>query len=129
MGHKRLHNKQLHKHDLKFDEGFGGLSDHDLATKVKCCGANGVATFRGIKIRVATQLREKSSPFCIFVHCVFHKTNLTTFTFSNLPIVVNIEILLVGVYTYFSHSPKRNLERSKLVEIMETKCFKIFVQH
>jgi len=27
------------------------------------------------------------------------------------------------------HDPKRNLEKSKFVEIMETKGFKIFVQH
>jgi hypothetical protein len=44
-------------------KGFGGLFDHDLATKVICCGANGAATFQGIKAKVATQLREKSLPF------------------------------------------------------------------
>jgi ubiquinone/menaquinone biosynthesis C-methylase UbiE len=59
------------------------------------------------------------------VHCVAHKTNLVAFTFSNLPIVGKIEALLASVYTYFNHSPKRKLERSKLVEIMETKGFKM----
>jgi hypothetical protein len=110
-------------------KGFRGLFDHDLATKVICCGANGVATFQGIKTRVATQLKEKSSPFCIHVHCVVHKTNLTTLTFLDLPIVVKIESLLAGVYTNFSHSPKKHLEKSKLVEVMEIKGLKIFVQH
>jgi hypothetical protein len=51
---------------------------------------------------------------------------LAAFTLSNLPIVVKIEALLVGVYTYFNHSPKRNLERSKLDEVMEAKGLKIF---
>jgi hypothetical protein len=59
------------------------------------------------------------------MHCVTHKTNLTALTLLNLPIVVKIETLLASVYTYFSHSPKRNLERSKLAEIMETKGLKI----
>jgi hypothetical protein len=47
---------------------FGGLSNHDLATKVVYFDANGVGTFEGIKIRATTQLKEKSSPFCIHVH-------------------------------------------------------------
>jgi len=63
--------------------------------------------------------------FFIFVHCVTHRTNLVTLTLSNLPIVVKIEALLASVYTYFNHSPKRNLERSKLAKVMETKGFKI----
>jgi hypothetical protein len=61
-------------------KGFGGLSNHDLVTKVICCGSNGVAIFQGIKTRVATQLREKSSPFCILVYCIAHKTNVATLT-------------------------------------------------
>ncbi len=66
-------------------KGFGGLFDHDLVIKVICCGANGAATFQGIKTKVITQLKEKSSPFCIHVHYVTHKTNLTTLTLSNMP--------------------------------------------
>jgi hypothetical protein len=30
------------------------------------------------------------------------------------------------VYTYFNHNPNKNIKRWKLVEIMETKGFKIF---
>jgi hypothetical protein len=108
-------------------KGFGGLFEYDLVIKVICCGENGVATFKGIKTRIVTQLREKSSFFCIHVHCLVHKTNLTTLTLSDLPIVVKIETLLASVYTYFNHSPKRNFEISKLIEVMETKGLKIFV--
>jgi hypothetical protein len=110
-------------------KGFGGLFDHDLVTKVVCFGADGAATFQGIKIGVANQLRKKSSPFCIHVHRVVHRTNLIAFTLLDLLIVVKIETLLASVYTYFNHSPKRNLERSKLVEVTERKGFKIFVQY
>ncbi len=35
-------------------KGFRGLFDHDLATKVICFDAHGVATFQGIKTEVAT---------------------------------------------------------------------------
>jgi hypothetical protein len=105
-------------------KGFGGLFDHDLVTKVVCFGADGATTFQGIRTGVATQLKNKHSPFCILVHCIAHKTNLVALTFSNIFIVVKIETLLGGVYKYFDHNPKRNLERSKLVEVMETKGLK-----
>ncbi len=106
-------------------KGFGGLFDHDLVTKVVCFSVDGAATFQGIKIGVATQLIKKSSPFCILVHCIVHRTNLVVLTLSDLLIVVKIETLLVGVYKYFNHNPKRNLEKSKLVGVMETKGLKI----
>ncbi len=79
-------------------KGFGGLFDHDLVTKVVCFGADGAATFQGIKIGVANQLRKKSSPFCIHVHRVAHRTNLIAFTLLDLLIVVKIETLLASVY-------------------------------
>ncbi len=63
------------------------------------------------------------------MHCIVRRTNLVALTFLNMPIVVKIEALLASVYTYFNHSPKRNLERLKLVEVMETKDFKNFEQH
>jgi hypothetical protein len=107
-------------------KGFGGLFDHDLVTKVVCFSANGVATFQCIKIGVATQLGRKSSPFCIHVHWVAHMTNLIALTLSDLFVIVKTETLLVGVYKYFNHSPKRNLERFEvMVKAMETKRFKI----
>jgi len=107
-------------------KGFGGLFDHDLVTEVVCFSVDGVATFQGIKIGVGTQLRRKSSPFCILVHWVAHKTNLIALTLLDLFIIVKTEALLVGVYKYFNHSPKRNLERFEVMaKVMETKHFKI----
>ncbi len=85
-------------------KGFGGLFDHDLVTKVVCFCVDGATTFQGIKIGVATQLGKDSSPFCIPMNCVAHRTNLIAFTISDLFIVVKIEALLVCVYKYFSHS-------------------------
>jgi hypothetical protein len=79
------------------------------------------------KLGLQPSLKNSLHLFYILVHCVAHKTNLVTFTFSNLPIVGKIETLLASVYTYFSHNPKRNLERSKLVEVMGTKRFQNFV--
>ncbi len=59
------------------------------------------------------------------MHWVVHKTNLTTFTFFDLLVFVKFQALLVGVYVYFNHSPKRNLERSKLIKVMKIKGLKI----
>jgi hypothetical protein len=60
------------------------------------------------------------------VHWVAHNTNLIALTFLDILIIVKIEALLVGVYKYFNHSPKRNLERFEVMaKIMETKRFKI----
>jgi hypothetical protein len=36
-----------------------------------------------------------------------------------------VKIVVQGIYTYLSHNPKQSLERWKLVEVMETKDFKI----
>jgi hypothetical protein len=38
---------------------------------------------------------------------------------------VKIETLLASVYKEFNFNPKRNLERSKLTEVIKTKCLKI----
>ncbi len=39
--------------------------------------------------------------------------------------MANIETLFVGVYNFFTHSPKRALEASKLVELLECKGNKV----
>ncbi len=44
---------------------------------------------------------------------------------SCLPLVKHIESLLQTLHAYFAHSPKRHLEFTKLVEVMETKRNKI----
>lgn len=59
------------------------------------------------------------------MHCVVHKTNLVVPTLFELPMVGNIKALLMGVYAYFSHSPRRNLKRWKLAKTMETKGLNI----
>ncbi len=42
-------------------------------------------------------------------------------TLSNLPLVFHIENLLQCLYGYFSYSPKKHLEFTKLINIMEIK--------
>jgi ABC-type Fe3+-siderophore transport system permease subunit len=68
---------------------------------------------------------EKIQFFCIPIHYVVHMINLVVLTLFYLHIVVKIEVLFKAIYTYLSHNPKQNLERWKLVEVMETKDFKI----
>jgi hypothetical protein len=43
--------------------------------------------------------------------------------------VGKIKALLMNVYAYFSHNLKRNLERWKLVKVMESKGFQDFAKH
>jgi hypothetical protein len=52
-------------------------------------------------------------------------TNLVVLTLFELPMVGNIKALLMGVYAYFNHSPKRNLKKWKLAKAMETKGLNI----
>jgi hypothetical protein len=54
-----------------------------------------------------------------------HRTNLAVEPLSNLPVVNKIESLCKNIHSYFSHSPKRHLEFTKLAEIVETKGLKI----
>jgi hypothetical protein len=54
-----------------------------------------------------------------------HRTNLAVEPLSNLPLVSKIESLCKSMHSYFSHSPKRHLEFTKLAEIMETEGLKI----
>jgi hypothetical protein len=48
-------------------------------------------------------------------------------SFSSLPLVAKIKGLLQGLYVYFFHSPKMQLEHVKLVKILQTKGFKILL--
>jgi hypothetical protein len=54
-----------------------------------------------------------------------HRTNLAVEPLSNLPLVSKIESLCKSMHNYFFHSSKQHLEFTKLVEIVETKGFKI----
>jgi hypothetical protein len=100
-------------------------NDHESITKVVCFNVNGATTFQSITIGVSTQLKKKSSHFYIPMHYVVHGTNLVVFTLFDLSIITKIETLFVGVYAYFNHSPKWNVEDWKLTKLMETKGFKI----
>jgi hypothetical protein len=57
---------------------------------VVCFGLDGVAMFIGMHT-CGGQLRFKSTPFMIMVHCMAHQTNLTIKILSTLPIVSKLE--------------------------------------
>lgn len=54
-----------------------------------------------------------------------HHINLAIQTLSKLPLVMHLENLLQCLFSYFSHSPKRHLEFTKLAKSMATKGNKI----
>jgi hypothetical protein len=56
-----------------------------------------------------------------------HQTNLVVQTLSSLLSVIHLEHLLQTLRNYFAHSPKKHLEFTKLVEMLETKGSKIFL--
>jgi hypothetical protein len=62
---------------------------------------------------------------CVFhsfeVHCMAHFFKLVVQTLLSLPLVMHHENLLQCLYSYFTHSPNRHLELTKLVNIMSTK--------
>jgi hypothetical protein len=53
------------------------------------------------------------------------RTSLAIQTFNSLTLVAKIETLFVGMYNFFTHSPKQAFEASKLVELLECKENKI----
>jgi hypothetical protein len=59
------------------------------------------------------------------VHRATHQTNLVVQMLFWLTLVAKIKLLLQFVYNYYSQSPKRFLERSRLSEFWEQKVFKI----
>ena len=104
---------------------LGGLTLEQIRDKLLCFGADGAAVFHGVRGGVTVQLQREFSPFLLAVHCSNHKTNLAMHVVSKTAIVSKGESLLSALHTYFSKSPKKCLEFSKLVEIMETKGLKI----
>jgi hypothetical protein len=67
----------------------------------------------------------KYAPFLSGVHCMAHHTNLVVQALSSLSLVSKIERLFTYMHNYFTHNPKRHLETSKLVELLECKGNKI----
>ena len=103
----------------------GGLTREQIREKLLCFGADGAAVFHGVRGGVTVQLQQEFAPFLIGVHCSGHKTNLAMHVVSKTAIVSKGESLLSALHAYFSKSPKKSLEFSKLAEIMETKGLKI----
>ena len=87
-----------------------GLSPAKVASRLVCFGADGVSVFQGRKNGVTTQMRQHMAPFVIGVHCMAHRTNLAVEPLSDLPVVAKVEALCQAMFSYFSHSPKRQLE-------------------
>jgi hypothetical protein len=77
------------------------------------------------KINVILQLEGKHTPFMLNVHHVTHRTNLVVQMLFQLTLVAKIKLMLQFVYNYYSQSPTRSLERSRLSEFKEQKVFKI----
>ena len=59
------------------------------------------------------------------VHCVSHRTNLAVKTLEKVPVISKIEAMLQTFHAYFSASPKRHLEFTKLADLMRTKGLKL----
>jgi hypothetical protein len=104
---------------------FGRLNETKVANTLVCFGANEVTIFQGLKFGVTTQLMHKHVFFVNNVHFMAPRTSLAIQTFNSLTLVAKIETLFVGMYNFFTHSPKHAFEASKLVELLECKGNKI----
>jgi hypothetical protein len=69
---------------------------------------------------VIQHLKEGFTPFVIPVHDFAHCTNLAVEALSGLPMVQKLETLCKSLHAYFSGSPKRHLDFTKLAEVVET---------
>jgi hypothetical protein len=103
----------------------GGVSEKQLAEKLICFGADGAAVFQGARTGVIQRLKEGYAPYVIPVHDFAHRTNLAVEALSGLPVVQKLESLCKALHSYFSGSPKRHLEFTKLAEVVETEGLKI----
>jgi hypothetical protein len=100
----------------------GVLPRYQITQKLIYFGANGVSVFQGTKNGVIKQIHNTYALDSIGVHCMIHCTNLAIqVTLLELTLVVQIESLLQCLYSYFAHSPKRQLEFTKIIEFMATK--------
>ncbi len=89
--------KSLDQHGVN----MGGLSETNIASKLVCFGANGVAIFHGVKSGVIIQLMQKHAPYVSNVHYMAHHTNLVALNGLNL--VFKIEFLFTSMHNYFIH--------------------------
>ena len=101
-------------------EQYGGLPRLDNVAKLVFFIANKVSIFQGVCTGVTIQLKENRAPFVFGIHCMSHHTNLAVQTLLQVPLVSWIEELLQRLYSFFSHSPKRNQKLANLANIVET---------
>jgi hypothetical protein len=72
-------------------------------------------------------MKIEQAPYFIGIHCMAHKTNLAILNFLIMPMVSELEgILLKILYGYFFSSPKDHLEFPKFAKIVEVIRLKFF---
>jgi hypothetical protein len=72
-------------------------------------------------------MKIEQAPYSIGIHSMAHKTNLAILNFLTMPMVSELEgILLKILYGYFFTSPKDHLEFPKLAKIVEIIGLKVF---
>jgi hypothetical protein len=72
-------------------------------------------------------MRIEQAPYFIGIHYMANKTNLAILNFLTMPMVSELEgILLKILYGYFSSSPKDHLEFPIFAEIVEIIGLKVF---
>ena len=103
----------------------GGLDRPMLASKLLCFGADGAATLQGCHKGVTVQIQQNYAPFAMGMHCVAHRCNLAFKALSKHGVFTVIEKTLAAAHAYFSKSPKRYIEFTKLAELTETKGLKM----
>jgi hypothetical protein len=106
-------------------EKDGGVGAGDVAKKMLCFGADGAATFQGLRSGVTTQIQRDYAPYSIGVHYMAHQCNLAFKMLSGMGIFQSIEKMLQKTYSYFSHSPRRLEEFFRLANVIETKGLKL----
>jgi len=84
-----------------------------------------VSTYFKEPFGVTEQIFDDHAFYSIKIHCMAHHRYLVVQILSGLPLVKHIESLLQTLHAYFAHSPKRHLEFTKLVKVMEIKKSKI----
>jgi hypothetical protein len=81
----------------------------------------GAINLQGFKSRMMIQIQHEYDPLIInIVHCMIHQTNLTDKPFQTYPWFFALNSFTMFVW-YFSHSPKKRLEFTKLVKIWRQK--------
>jgi hypothetical protein len=100
-------------------------SDGSKLEKLVCFGVDGTVNFYGGRSGLTIELIEKHALYLMEVHYMSHQTNVAVQALSNLPLVSKNETLFQALHSYFTSSPKRYLEFTKLIKIVETSGLKI----